>query len=232
MLKIRAGMVACFCIFSLAASSQQLLRFDDVWYLFTHPFSKADSFLLKKGYKLQPAPVESNKLVKTFTGPVVNRNVYKVVLTRAYYDSLIVTGINLETDMQEMDSLEKSLAKNHFMVNPEYTVPGYTGNAQVQEWISIKHLLVCTILFNFPKQWQSQVSYTWHDLSKGSIPVYKKENNFYLTTSLLKEYDTTELAPYANNLSFSSFSDPPAFRGGNGVCSLTSITMSGIPQLH
>jgi hypothetical protein len=211
----RIAVITSFCLFSLAASSQRMLKIDDIWTLFNLPFSKTDSFLLKKGYKLQPAPVEGNNLTKTFAGPVVNRTVYKVNITHAYYDSFTVSGIGIETDMQEMDSLEKDLVRNRFVAeNPGYSVAGYGSNVQVQEWISIKHLLVCSISFNYPKQWQCYVSFGWHDLLKGSLAVYKKENNFYLTPSLLKQFDTTQLLPYANNLSFSSFSDPPAFRGG------------------
>jgi TonB family protein len=215
MVRKGAGITVFFFVFALAASSQRMLRFDDIWYIFNQPFPKTDSFLFKKGYKLLPADAQSDKLTKTFTGPVVNRNVYKVIISRAHKDSLTITGIGLDTDMQEMDSLEKDLARHKFVVNnPGYSLPGYAEDIQLKEWISIKYFLVCAISFNYPKQWQCHVNFAWHDLIKGSIPVYKKENNPYLTPALLREYDTTQLLPYANNLSFSSVSDPPAFRGG------------------
>lgn len=215
MVRKGTGIVIFFFVFALAASSQRMLRFDDIWYIFNQPFPKIDSFFLKKGYKLQSPGVNTSKLTKTFAGPVVNRNLYKVIVTHAYNDSLIVTGIGLDTDMQEMDSLEKDLARHRFVANnPGYSLPGYVEDIQLQEWISIKYFLVCAMIFNYPKQWQCHVNFGWHDMIKGSLAVYKKDNNPYLTPALLKEYDTTQLLPYANNLSFSSFSDPPAFRGG------------------
>jgi len=183
----RSGILICFCFFTLSASSQRILRFDDIWYLFNQPFSKTDSFLLKKGYKLQPADAKSDKLTKTFTGPVVNRNVYKVIVTRAYYDSSTVTGIGLDTDMQEMDSLEKDLSRHRFVAdNPGYSLAGYAEDIQLQEWISIKYFLVCAISFNYPKQWQCHVNFGWHDMIKGSLAVYKKENNFFNLLSTTK----------------------------------------------